>query len=166
MRRLLAPALLLLAAPLAAAQDAPDAEADAVRAAIVGLFDAMQAGDGAAVRDHFHEGAALVSVGRTPGGALQVTGTPVEQFAAVIGGEHALVGGGQPMFDERIGPITVQLDGDLAAAWMPYAFYLGGTFSHCGVNAFHLVRTEAGWKTVRVTDTRRLDGCDPSVAPE
>ena len=64
------------------------------------------------------------------------------------------------MWDERIGDIDVRIDGGLATAWMPYAFYLGDRFSHCGVNAFHLTLTSEGWKILHITDTRRTTDCD------
>jgi hypothetical protein len=40
---------------------------------------------------------------------------------------------------------------------MNYAFYLDDQFSHCGVNAFQLVRMEAGWQIIQITDTRRRE---------
>ena len=61
------------------------------------------------------------------------------------------------MWDERIGDVEVHIDGGLATAWVPYAFYLGEEFSHCGANAVHLARTSEGWKIIHLTDTRRQD---------
>jgi ketosteroid isomerase-like protein len=155
MRRL---ALALLLAPCAAL--AQPSDADAVRAHVEALFDAMRASDGEAVRDHFHPlTVSMYTVGRTPEGEVVVQVGDVGQFADVVGGEH-------PLFDERLGPVEVRVDGDFALAYMPYAFYLGERFSHCGVNAFHLARTPEGWRTIHITDTRRRTGCDPSIAPE
>jgi hypothetical protein len=34
----------------------------------------------------------------------------------------------------------VQIDDNLAAVWTEYEFYVGKNFSHCGVNAFQLVK--------------------------
>ena len=55
--------------------------------------------------------------------------------------------------------MTVQVDGTLASVWAEYTFYAGERLSHCGVDAFHLVRTPAGWKIVSLVDTRRSDSC-------
>ncbi|MDX1532060.1 MAG: nuclear transport factor 2 family protein [Rhodothermales bacterium] len=149
-------ALFLLAPAAVRAQPPSDAPEEEVRAAVVALFDAMRASDSSAVRAHFHPKAHLYSVTTTPAGERVVAESPIDRFVAVVGGEH-------PTFDERIGPIDVRVDGDLATAWMAYAFYLGGEFSHCGVNAFQLARTDDGWKAIHITDTRRTDRCDPSV---
>jgi hypothetical protein len=43
----------------------------------------------------------------------------------------------------------------MAMAWTPYAFYLGDTLSHCGVNTFHLIRRGDDWKVFYLVDTRR-----------
>ena len=47
----------------------------------------------------------------------------------------------------------------LASVWVPYEFYLGDKFSHCGVDAFHLARFEDGWKIIGLADTQRREGC-------
>lgn len=36
--------------------------------------------------------------------------------------------------------------GNVATVWMPYDLYVGGAWSHCGVDVFTLVRTTAGWR--------------------
>jgi hypothetical protein len=43
--------------------------------------------------------------------------------------------------------------------WTEYDFHLGDKFSHCGVDAFHLLKTSAGWKVVALSDTARREGC-------
>jgi hypothetical protein len=69
---------------------------------------------------------------------------------------------GQPkdeVWDEQISGLVIQIDGNLATAWMNYSFYRGETFSHCGVNTMNLIQTADGWKIFSVTDTRRMEGC-------
>ena len=61
---------------------------------------------------------------------------------------------------EEIWNIKVQLDGDFAQVWCDYAFYVGNTFSHCGVDAFHLNKTADGWKIFHLADTRKREGCN------
>lgn len=40
----------------------------------------------------------------------------------------------------------VEVDGDWAMVWGRYVFFVGEKISHCGINQFNLVRTDAGWK--------------------
>jgi len=47
----------------------------------------------------------------------------------------------------------------MATVWAPYKFYYKGTFSHCGVDMFQLVRMKGGWKIVYLIDTRRKEPC-------
>jgi hypothetical protein len=55
----------------------------------------------------------------------------------------------------------VHVDGGLASVWTEYAFYVGERLNHCGVDAFHLVRTAEGWRIIDLADTRRREGCAP-----
>ena len=156
---------LLLAAPLvtvwagapAGAQPTPpppptSGAAAQVRATLDTLFDAMRAGDSAAVRGVFHEQARLhTALG--PSDTSTVRATPVDAFVAAVGRPHERV------WDERIWDVRIRVDGPLAVAWVPYVFYLGPERSHCGVNAVQLVRRADGWAILQLTDTRRED-CD------
>jgi hypothetical protein len=63
-------------------------------------------------------------------------------------------------WDERLLDYKVQIDGNLAHVWTPYQFWLNGTFSHCGANAFTLGKTDEGWKILHLIDSRRREGCD------
>lgn len=49
------------------------------------------------------------------------------------------------MKEEMYAP-NVEIHGDLAMVWGRYVFFVDGKLSHCGVNTFNLVRTDAGWK--------------------
>lgn len=46
---------------------------------------------------------------------------------------------------------TAMVAGNVATVWMPYDLYINGGWSHCGVDAFVLVRTTAGWRIVTLT---------------
>lgn len=145
----------LVLSPRANAQAAADAEA--VMAPIHDLFDAMRAADSSAVRAAFHPTATLRTVGTNRDGVMGVFATPLDRFVAAMAGEH-------PVYDERLGDAEVRIDGDLATVWVPYAFYLGDTFSHCGTNAVQLAQLDGTWSIIHVADTRRPDNCDPSIA--
>jgi hypothetical protein len=53
----------------------------------------------------------------------------------------------------------VEVFGDFAQIWGRYVFYVNGSISHCGVNAFHLVRTEAGWRIAGASSSMEPQGC-------
>ncbi|HEX8636803.1 MAG TPA: hypothetical protein VF692_01975 [Pyrinomonadaceae bacterium] len=50
--------------------------------------------------------------------------------------------------------------GDLALVWGRYVFFTDNKISHCGVNAFHLVRTDAGWRIANASTTIEPQGCN------
>lgn len=116
------------------------------------LFDAMRANDSAAARVLFEPGTRLQSVAMRQG-ALTVSEDSLGMFLRAIGTPHA------QMYDERIANERVLIDGPYAVAWVDYTFYLGDRKSHCGVDAFQLVRRPAGWRIFGLTDTRRAEGC-------
>jgi hypothetical protein len=62
-------------------------------------------------------------------------------------------------WDERLLSYAVQIDGNLAHVWTPYEFYVNETFSHCGANAFTLVKTNQGFKILHLIDSRRRESC-------
>ncbi len=40
----------------------------------------------------------------------------------------------------------VRVAGGLATVWLPYDLYVNGSWSHCGVDVFSLVRAAGAWK--------------------
>ena len=128
-------------------------------AVINGLFDAMRVGDGEKVRSLFTESAQMGRVVVQDGIPTQRSGSP-SGFADAVGQPHDQV------WDERVWDVKVHVDGDLASVWTPYAFYLGGTFSHCGANSFQLIDGPEGWKIFYLIDTSRRDDCDIPDAVE
>ena len=64
------------------------------------------------------------------------------------------------MANEQIGRMDVRIDDNLAQAWVPYTFFLGDMFAHCGTNAFTLVKNQYDkWQILSVIDTRRKEAC-------
>jgi hypothetical protein len=47
---------------------------------------------------------------------------------------------------ERIWNPEVRVHGSIATVWAPYDFWTDGQYSHCGVDAFDLIRTAGGWQ--------------------
>jgi hypothetical protein len=143
-------AVLLLVPAMDARAQVPDTVR--VREVVVQLFDAMRSGDGAALGALFHPDATMKTV--TAGdGEARVRHSDAAGFVRQVGAPRTQV------WDERIANLVVHVDGPFATAWMDYAFYVAGTFSHCGVNAFELIRTSHGWRVLGITDTRRQTEC-------
>ncbi len=63
---------------------------------------------------------------------------------------------------ERMWESEIRMHGPIAAVWTPYDFYMDGKFSHCGIDAFQLLRTEAGWIITGGLYTVERTGCGQS----
>ena len=146
--------LLLLMVGLTTQTIAQTAE-DSVKATINKMFAAMKDGDGTAFKAAFADSAVLQTITRTKEGRTLVKTDGVAEFAGFVSKLK------KDSADERINFEAVKIDGPLAIAWTPYKFYYNGSFSHCGVNSFQLVRFEGVWKIQYLIDTRRRAGCQP-----
>lgn len=147
-------ASLLISIP-AVAQHGPVNPAEyEVMEVIETMFDGMRALDADMVASTFAEGAVLNSSG-TRNGVPYVQSTPMTGF---VGALRNSAGG--PAWDERIWNVEIEVNDNLATAWMDYAFYAGDRFSHCGANTFQLARQADGhWRTVALADTRVMGRC-------
>jgi hypothetical protein len=114
----------------------------------------MKNADAASLKDAFADSAVLQTIARNKEGQTIIRNEEVSGFADQIG---KLV---KDDADERITFETIKIDGPLAIVWTPYKFYYKGSFSHCGVNSFQLVRMNGKWKIVYLIDTRRRTGCE------
>ncbi|WP_353777529.1 nuclear transport factor 2 family protein [Winogradskyella sp. 3972H.M.0a.05] len=63
-------------------------------------------------------------------------------------------------WDERLTDFSIQVDANMANAWVDYEFWYNDQFSHCGVNSFQLVKTEGKWRIIYLIDSRRRSTCD------
>lgn len=63
-------------------------------------------------------------------------------------------------FQEKLLSFNIQVDGEMAHAWVPYEFWMNATFSHCGVNSFQLLKEKDIWKIIYLIDTRHKKGCN------
>ena len=130
------------------------------RAAVVqvvnDLFDAMRRQDGQAMLALHMPEVALTRV--TDNGAPTVRlGSPDAFINSIVNAPA------EPR--ERMWEPEVRIDGDLATLWAPYDFHLGDRFSHCGVDALQLVRTNAGWRIAAIAYTVHHEGCDDTPLP-
>lgn len=142
----------MLSSGLRAQVPGPEAE---VKALLQQFFDGMRAADSAAVKGLFLPEARLQSAALNAQGQLNVQNADIDQFCSRL---QSMPAGS---LDERLGHTVILVDGPLATAWTAYTFYLNGQLSHCGVNAFQLVRHTAGWRILQITDTRRRQNCEP-----
>jgi hypothetical protein len=153
MKRTLAALLLLASTAAAEPLRAQNGEEAAVRAAVTALFDAMRAGDADGIRAAFTPEARLQTAAVGRDGQVALRTEQIESFATAVGAPR------DEVWDERIDAWEVRVDGPLAVVTTDYSFYVGTAFSHCGINAFQLLRTAEGWKIFQITDTRRRTGC-------
>ena len=63
-------------------------------------------------------------------------------------------------WDERLLDYSIQIDGNMANAWIPYEFWFNDAFSHCGVNSFQLFKDGMQWKIIYLIDTRKRLDCN------
>ncbi len=140
--------LLLLGAPARA----QTVDTSAVTAPIRALFDGMRQADTTLMRSAFHPDATLRTTQARPDSDPVVADTPVDAFVAGIAGAGVSL-------DEVLTDTTLHVDGPLATAWTGYRFYVSGEFSHCGTNAFTLVKMDGAWRILHVVDTRRREDC-------
>lgn len=143
--------LLQLATSSLAAQEVV-AEIEVIQT-IQQFFDGMRSSDTSLIRSTLHPSARLQTTFTDAEGKPQLRLGSIESFLNNVGSPR------DEIYDERIWSYHVQLEDNLATAWTPYSFFVGDTFSHCGVNAFQFARTEAGWQIIQITDTRRKEGC-------
>ncbi|SOD20256.1 nuclear transport factor 2 family protein [Pedobacter xixiisoli] len=133
---------------------AQNTEESSIKKTINQLFDGMRKSDSTLVRNAFNQGAILQTIANTKEGRTVVRSSDVNAFIASIAKPHPEI------YDERITFTKILIDDNLASVWTDYKFYIGKRFSHCGVNSFQLVKTENGWKTVYLIDTRRKENCN------
>lgn len=117
------------------------------------LFKAMYSNDTVLFKSAFAEKVTMARVLRNK------EGKPVLQQSEGISGFVKAIAKPNPKgaLTEEMWNIKVEIDGDLAQFWCDYAFYVGNTFSHCGVDAFQLHKTADGWKIFHLADTYRKE---------
>ena len=142
-------ALVFLAGP-AAAQTARDS----VLATVNDFFRAMTTRDTAATRRAELTDGITYAVRQRPESLVVTRGTNeryLQQLPAM-----------RDTYIERIWEPTVLIHGPIAVVWAQYDLHRNRQFVHCGVDAFTLIRTSAGWRIATTTYTAEPTGCAPS----
>jgi hypothetical protein len=141
--------LIMISTPLAGAQSTP--ERDAVLKTVQVFFDTMTARD--------VDGARAILV---PQGRFHAMRNGKAEPGALSNEEYlAQLQASKQTMRERIWNPEVRIHGRIATVWAPYDFWIDGKYSHCGVDAFDLIKTDAGWKLAGGTYTVE-EKCAPS----
>ena len=139
------------AASAAQAQTPRPAVRDSVVAVVERFFTAMAERDTAALSAVFLPDAGSAVVQHMRDSSVVVT-APISGFKAQL-----------PQMTrtllERMWDAQVLEHRGIAVLWTPYDFHVDGSFSHCGVDAFTLVRSRDGWKISSVAYTVETEGC-------
>ena len=119
------------------------------------LFDGMREGDSSKVSSVFHSDVTLFTSYTNKEGEKKINKGELNNFLKAVGTPH------EEIWDEKIWNTKVMIDDGIAHVWTDYSFYVGDNFSHCGVDAFNLIRDpDKGWLIVSLMDTRRKEGCE------
>ena len=132
-------------------------DSTSIHTVILTLFDGMREADSAKVSSVFHKKVRMYSSFSSKEGELILKEGKLSSFLNAIGTPH------DKIWDERIWNTKIQIDGGIAQVWTDYAFYISDDFSHCGVDAFDLVKDSSGnWKIIHLMDTRKKEACELS----
>jgi hypothetical protein len=140
----------LLASPVAAQSSPAERE---VLAALETFTEGLRRKDADMMRSVVEPYTRLTLLRPAQGGGGQVVVFTVDDFLSRVTAPQ------QPALDEPIRNPVFQMDGDLATVWAEYQVRIDGRVSHCGYDAFHLVRLGGRWKILNVSDTLRQEGC-------
>lgn len=127
------------------------AERDAVLKAVQTFFETMTAKD--------IEGARKILMPQGRFHAIRMRDANIRSFSNEE--YFADLQGMKQTLRERIWNPEVRVHGAIATVWTPYDFWIDGKLSHCGVDAFDLVKTDEGWKIAGGAYTID-DKCEPS----
>jgi hypothetical protein len=136
---------------LAGAQSA--GEREAVLKAVQAFFDTMTARDVDAARKVLQPQGRFHAM-RIKDGKPDIRAFANEEYFADLQAAKTRM-------QERIWNPEVRVHGLIATVTAPYDFWIDGKFSHCGVDAFDLIKTEDGWKIAGGVYTVEPK-CDPS----
>jgi hypothetical protein len=144
--------LLSLSSFPAVAQKTDDKAA--VLAVVNKLFDEMAAANPQGIIDlHTGPESQLAGIRKMKDGKMRLDMIGRDAFSKFFTDKTAVVK--ETMYDPK-----VEVDGDWAMVWGRYVFWVGGKVSHCGIDQFNLVRTEAGWKIANGASTIDPGACN------
>ncbi|MDT8368514.1 MAG: hypothetical protein RQ745_04865 [Longimicrobiales bacterium] len=167
-RHLFVPVFVLMAGCAESSVPAPDAVAESsassareaeVIAVVEDFLEAISARDGATMEALSLPGGSVHSVALGDDGSLEgVNSRALAEDAARIPEAS------DPLLERMWDPVAM-VHGRLAMVWTPYDFWVDGEWSHCGVDAFTLVETDAGWRVSSISYTTETSDCPESPLP-
>lgn len=126
-----------------------------IKEVVTDLFDGMRAADTSLMKKVFaQDEMEMKTVYRNKAGQVQLNTGKLSEFLKSVGTPH------EQVYDERLGAYDIQVHGTMASMQVDYYFFVGETFSHCGVNFIQFIKMEEGWKIMNVADTRNREGCE------
>lgn len=149
--------ILLTAAILIGTQlscSSPHPEEKSVIAAVEQFFEALETRDADLARNTLLPEGVVFSV-REEGGEKRIKVTPHLQII------NSLTSSNEMMF-ERMWDPKILIHKEIAIVWTKYDFHRDEIFSHCGVDAFNLIKTPQGWKISGIIYTVEKEGCEES----
>ena len=141
-----------LATSICAAQQ-PHPDTQATLKVVEQVFDALRTQDSTAARQLFLPNARIQVIPVGKGQQSKVITRSVDDFVAAVGMPRKAV------WNEVFWDPEVQIDQNMAQIWAPYAFYIDGQLSHCGIDALQLFKSEVGWKILQIAYTRQTEDC-------
>jgi hypothetical protein len=130
------------------------ASRDSVVATVNEFFRAMQANDVASSQRIMLADGQLFASRKDADSLVVRRGTFESHFERLRAARDTIV--------ERMWEPVVTVRDNVATLTAPYDLYRNGTFSHCGVDAFTLVRGARGWLITSVSYTVQPTGCAAS----
>ena len=127
---------LILVLPGNAAAQAHSPEHQAVLAVAESALAAVSRSDFVALTDLMLDSAVIFSAGERNGRFRVQSRTRAQERRTPMGRRYT----------ERGFRPEVRVSGPLAVVWLPYDFYLDGRWSHCGVDAFTLLKADGRWR--------------------
>jgi hypothetical protein len=121
---------------------------------IENLFTGMKNGDSSLVASTFHQEVRMMSSFTNKKNEAKIHEGTLNEFLTAVGTPH------EEIWNERYSNVEILVDDNLAQVWMDYSFYVNENFSHCGVNALQMIKTDTGWKIIHLMDTRRKSECN------
>ena len=137
-----------VAETMASADHMPsDADRAAILATVQSLFDALGERDTDLLTSILHPDILMRSVERSAAGERSASTSTLEGMVDRLEADG-------PRMTERMWDPEVRISGDLATVWTPYDFYVGEDLSHCGADAFILMRDGGDWQITSLSWTR------------
>ena len=115
---------------------------------IAQLFDAMREHNGEKLLAQFTINATLERVTKDN----KIKQSDLKDFSRIVSSATKYL-------DEQLLDVKIHVSHNLASAWTPFAFYVNGKLSHCGINSFQLVKQATQWKIQYLIDNVYTGDC-------